>query len=171
MNTLLNILASLFYKFDNLLILLLAAAVTVIFVYIKKVKLSEAEKTLNPKGSKKWRVAVSSKLSVNEAMTLEKVRDSLEFWYTLYSNLIAVFPLLGLLGTVAALIKISGTETMMDSLMTALSTTLFGVFFAIVFKVLDSMISSKIDTCVDDINEVIRRASREELADYEKNGK
>lgn len=166
MDSAVNLIASIFYKYDNYIIFLLFLANLAVFFWIKLVKIRTMESTLNPKGSKKWRVAVSADLSPAEAMKLEKVRDSLQTWYSFYANITAIFPLLGLLGTVAALIKYSSTTDMMENLMVALTTTLFGVFFAIVFKVLDPVISSKIDVCIDDANAVLRRASGEELRNY-----
>lgn len=166
MDSAVNLIASIFYKYDNYIIFLLFLANLAVFFWIKLVKIRTLESTLNPKGSKKWRVAVSADMSPQEAMKLEGVRDSLQTWYSFYANITAIFPLLGLLGTVAALIKYSSTTDMMENLMVALTTTLFGVFFAIVFKVLDPVISSKIDVCIDDANAVLRRASGEELRNY-----
>jgi len=63
------------------------------------------------------------------------------------AQLIPVFPLLGILGTVAGLmleIQSQSIEAMMGSLDVALSTTLFGLIFAIILKLIEAMFPSRV---------------------------
>ena len=63
------------------------------------------------------------------------------------SQLIPVFPLLGVLGTVFGLIKQASAENIVDmlsSLDIALGTTVLGLIFGIVLKIYDALISSRI---------------------------
>ena len=78
--------------------------------------------------------------------------------YSTYANLAALFPLLGILGTVAALIMLSpnGGSDMMENLMVALGTTLLGAVFAVLFKILDSLLTGPIEVICDDVDYVLR---------------
>ena len=63
------------------------------------------------------------------------------------SQLIPIFPLLGILGTVAGLmleVKASNNEIMMEAVYSALSSTFFGLIFAILLKFIDAVFSSRI---------------------------
>lgn len=67
--------------------------------------------------------------------------------HNMYAQLIPIFPLMGVLGTVVGLIKnVSATETaqMLDSLDIALYTTAAGLICAIVLKVFDVFCPSKV---------------------------
>ena len=67
--------------------------------------------------------------------------------YALYSNFTTIFPLLGMLGTVWALIPMVNTigTTDTSNFFSALTSTLWGIIVAILFKVLDSTVSYKIE--------------------------
>ena len=67
--------------------------------------------------------------------------------YAKFLNLTSLFPLLGMLGTVYALLKMGnmiGTEVQ-GAFFTALTSTFWGIIFALTFKSLDAQISYKID--------------------------
>lgn len=67
--------------------------------------------------------------------------------HSVLAQLISVFPLLGILGTVTGLMLElqSGTvEGMMESLDVALTTTFFGLIFAIVLKCMEAIFPSRI---------------------------
>ena len=68
-------------------------------------------------------------------------------WHSVLVQLIPIFPLLGILGTVAGLmleIQSSDIEGMMNSLDIALSTTFFGLIFAILLKFIEAIFPSRI---------------------------
>lgn len=63
-------------------------------------------------------------------------------WYYLFSSLIAVFPLLGISGTVIGIIPaLSDFEHINQYFSLALSSTLMGILFSVIFKVVEGMIS------------------------------
>ncbi len=68
-------------------------------------------------------------------------------WHGVLVQCIPVFPLLGILGTVAGLmlqVQAEGIEAMMLSLTTALDTTFWGLIFAILLKVIEAVFPSRI---------------------------
>ncbi len=68
-------------------------------------------------------------------------------WHSVLVQLIPIFPLLGILGTVAGLmleIQASDIEGMMNSLDVALNTTFFGLIFAIFLKFIEAIFPSRI---------------------------
>lgn len=83
-------------------------------------------------------------LSANELMIL---REKMNKTYALYSNFTTIFPLLGMLSTVWALIPMVNTigTTDTSNFFSALTSTLWGIIVAILFKVLDSTVSYKIE--------------------------
>ena len=68
-------------------------------------------------------------------------------WHGVLVQCIPIFPLLGILGTVAGLmldVNANDVAGMMDSLDVALTTTLFGLIFAIVLKFIEAVFPSRI---------------------------
>lgn len=68
-------------------------------------------------------------------------------WHGVLVQFIPIFPLLGILGTVAGLmlqIQSNDITGMMDSLDVALTTTLFGLIFAIALKVIEALFPSRV---------------------------
>lgn len=72
--------------------------------------------------------------------------SGLRSWYDSVAQLISVFPLMGILGTVSGLMSqmaASDTESMFSSLNFALSTTFNGLFWAIGLKIFTSLFPSR----------------------------
>jgi len=68
-------------------------------------------------------------------------------WHGALVQCIPVFPLLGILGTVAGLmleLQAGDINAMMGSLHLALSTTLWGLIFAIVLKIIEAVFPSRV---------------------------
>lgn len=68
-------------------------------------------------------------------------------WHGVLVQCIPVFPLLGILGTVAGLMlqmQANGMDAMMDSLDVALDTTYWGLIFAILLKVIEAVYPSRV---------------------------
>ena len=97
--------------------------------------------------------------SGNELVALS---DKAAQLYTIYTNITAVFPLLGIFGTVCSLLGLSGTEDISVHFSTALDTTVWGLIFAIFYKVLDSALSSKLDRALDEADYQIHQLTQEE---------
>lgn len=64
--------------------------------------------------------------------------------YDMFGQFVPIFPLLGILGTVAGLIeKLSDISEMQAALSTSMSTTFFGLIAAIVLKLVDALLVSR----------------------------
>lgn len=92
---------------------------------------------------------------------LTNAADSAAFWYSLYANQTAIFPLLGIFGTVCSLMGVSQNADTAASFFNALDTTIWGLIFAIVFKVIDSWISSTLDRALDESDHRIHKLTEE----------
>ena len=150
-------LSSLFYNYDIHIIVFCAVINAIIFA-LTILQIRSVRKTLHPQSSVRFRTKVNSRITGEEAQKISTQKSILLFLYSSYANITAIFPLLGILGTVAALIKLSpnGSDDMMQNLMVALETTLLGAFFAVLFKFFDSVLSGPIEEICDDVDFVIR---------------
>ncbi len=101
---------------------------------------------------------------------LEKIREEYkdaDKYYTWFASLIQVFPLLGILGTVAGL-YISFQQDIVniyEGVEFALSSTVWGLFFAVIFKVCDTFLRAKY---VNGIEEGVDRFEKGYMADSER---
>ena len=98
-----------------------------------------------PRKEGRGRIAkeMSGSLSKDYHYDLDQPRDEYEDtlrWYTAFSMLIQVFPLLGILGTVSGLFRaISLRQEIYAGVQFALASTIYGLIFAIIFKIVDTM--------------------------------
>ena len=150
-------LSNLFYNYDIHIIVFCAVINAAIFA-ATILQIRKVQKILHPKSSIRFRTKVNSQITGEEAQRISTQKSILLFLYSSYANITAIFPLLGILGTVASLIKLSpnGSDDMMQNLMVALETTLLGAFFAVLYKFFDSLLSGPIEEICDDIDFVIR---------------
>lgn len=146
-------LANVFCEIGNWLIVLAAIANAVIFGFAKR-QIIMLEKTFLPIADKMYGLAPNMRWTKEELSMVKKKRDLAFVLYAWYANMTAIFPLLGILGTVAALVTYSN-DTMMDNFMVALGTTLLGVLFAIIFKTIDSLLSGPLDNVAEKADKVI----------------
>lgn len=68
-------------------------------------------------------------------------------WHNVLAQLIPIFPLLGILGTVAGLmmeVQAGDVQAMMESLDVALVTTFWGLIFAIILKIEEAVFPSRV---------------------------
>lgn len=159
MDILVYFLAELFCKAGNWLIIALAVLNGVVF-FLTKSAIKKAEKEYNPENDKVNGVSASMQWNNEQISNLKKMRKGLIVFYTWYANLTAIFPLLGILGTVAALVIYSDV-TMMENFMVALSTTLLGVLCAILFKSIDAILSGPMDIIIENADCVIQEYDAE----------
>ena len=147
--------ARLFSQYGNLIIF--AFGFINAYVFIKtKMAIKKTEDMFNPRSDKVNGVSAGMQWDNKQISELKTKRKELLTRYAWYANITAIFPLLGILGTVASLVTYSD-ETMMENFMFALSTTLFGVLFAIIFKFIDAIISGPMDVIIDDADYVIHK--------------
>ncbi len=72
-------------------------------------------------------------------------------YYSAFSMVIQLFPLLGILGTVAGLyVAMSQNQSVYTGVEFALSSTILGIIFAVVFKVFDVILVSGFINYIDD---------------------
>ena len=101
----------------------------------------------------------------DDAGELIKASDSAAFWYTLYANITAIFPLMGIFGTVCSLLNSTPGNDATNNFFIALDTTVWGLVFAIGFKFADSFISSKLDRALDEADYRIHKLNQETRKD------
>jgi len=152
-NSLLSVLADNFLSFDFIIFLL--AGVN-IFILIKTSIYSKLlYKTLNPycwiPGGDASLREIQEKFAQQKDKASEtdiiQLRRKMNTYYVIYENLTAIFPLLGLLGTVVSLLPMVEDmgEIMTGLFFSALTSTMWGIIFAIVFKALNGYLSSGIE--------------------------
>jgi len=142
---------NLFIGYD--LVILLFAVANFIFLFITIKQMLKLKNILYPRidsaSTKKNETHISIKVSTKEDLEkLKKVRDNAVRWYSLFTNFIAIFPLLGLLGTVIALLGVAGGDdygNVEHNFFVALTSTLWGVGCAIVFKVVNALIAPSME--------------------------
>lgn len=148
--------------FITVLIIILGAANLGVF-FITQRAVAGLEKLVHPKADRRNGISADLSLTSEETAQLGKSSARASFFYTLFLNLTAVFPLLGILGTVISLMKLSGADDIAASFGMALRTTLWGLIFAIVFKLMDSLISAKLDRALDEADYLIHEHDLEKL--------
>ena len=101
--------------------------------------------------------------SENKKLTAEELleyREKTNRVYALYSNFTTMFPLLGMLGTVLALLNldISGdTALMKNNFFQALDTTMWGIVYAAIFKFLNSFAQTSIEAQVSKAKKLLEK--------------
>ena len=136
---------------------------------------SRIEEALKRKNNTYTLNAVSKEMEENEdeaaAITPDTIRkyenafNTKCSWHGVLVQCIPVFPLLGILGTVAGLmlqVQGGGIEAMMTSLNTALDTTFWGLIFAILLKVIEAVFPSRViydvEVMLDDFDKKLNMA-------------
>ena len=86
-------------------------------------------------------------------------------WHGVLVQCIPVFPLLGILGTVAGLmlqLQAEGMDAVMQSLDVALETTFWGLIFAVILKVIEAVfparVISDVEVMLDDFDKKLNMA-------------
>ncbi|MBE6873406.1 MAG: MotA/TolQ/ExbB proton channel family protein [Ruminococcus albus] len=113
----------------------------------------------------------------------KRLRIRLNFWYSLFTTSITIFPLLGMFGTVIALLnlKFASAETNMEDIknnfFNALTSTAWGIVFSVAFKSVNAFIVSSVNDTITRIHEIVQeieskdkkkkkvKTAKEEVAD------
>ena len=86
------------------------------------------------------------------------MRKRSESFYAVFVNLTAIFPLLGILGTVVSLLPmVSELADMQTNFFAALTSTFWGLVFAIIFKFLDGFLSARMEDNDKAVNLLLER--------------
>ena len=152
-SSLLSVLADNFLSFDFIIFLLGGLNV---FILIKtSIYSKQLYKTLNPycwiPGGDTSLREIQEKFAQQKDKSSEtdiiQLRRKMNTYYVIYENLTAIFPLLGLLGTVVSLLPMVEDmgEIMTGLFFSALTSTMWGIIFAIVFKAMNGYLSSGIE--------------------------
>jgi len=98
------------------------------------------------------------KLGRADLELIKRARKRTNLCYSIFVNVISIFPLLGLLGTVISLIFTAGNvgfEATQQYFMMSLTSTFWGMIFAITYKIMDAFISPKIEMLNNDAERTI----------------
>ncbi|MGO4936946.1 MotA/TolQ/ExbB proton channel family protein [Fundicoccus sp. Sow4_H7] len=159
-----------FFKFDFIIILI---AIGTAFLYAKCLNSSkQLLKILEPKANLALGTTTRDQLNHHldyyldakgEHQILDKLKD-VNALYIMFNNICAIFPLMGLLGTVISLIPMVGTmET--ELFFMALTSTFWGIVFAIVFKALNGILQARVEESNQKINTYLLRKDAREARD------
>lgn len=139
-----------FFKFDFLIIII---AIGALFLYYKCLEsCKQLFNILIPRGN--VALGKENQKSMNkhyelyfdsdgEQEILQK-RQKSNSLYVLFTNVCAIFPLMGLLGTVISLIPMVG-ELDTSLFFMALTSTFWGIVFAIIFKALNGYLQARVE--------------------------
>lgn len=156
-----NTIANFFYQHGNKIIFIVAIVNVIIFV-LTIISEKMIDKLLYRKGNSARKWIPDMGWDNNKIVSLQREYQIMISLYTWYTNITAIFPLLGILGTVAALIKeFDDIEGLTGNFMVALSTTFWGILFAILFKGIDAVVSGPMERIIEDTNYVIRYEGKE----------
>ena len=138
------------FTWVDAVILLTAAANGVVFFRAKRETQGLYDTLHQSKYVPSWRGSTDHVADSVRAVDEEKViamRDRAATLYSVFVNITAIFPLLGIFGTVVSLIPmVENISDMQQNFFAALTSTFWGLVFAIVFKLLDGIaLSAKMD--------------------------
>lgn len=130
-----------------------------LFLRIKR-RICSLELCIYPKSDRRSEIFPNKTLSDDELLELKEQSRRASRSYALYSNITAIFPLLGILGTVASLMGLGSVDDLSANFASALWTTFLGLICAIVFKTLDAGISADLDRLLDECDHIVRERDR-----------
>ncbi len=151
-----------------LLILCIAVVTGVIYgfafryAYALSNDLRETSRKANP-SRKKSEPQTQEEEFAFEDLVLKK-RNIMNVLYAFFANLTTSFPLLGMFGTVLALVRLSGSmsdgDVTVDLFFSALNTTLVGLVCALIFKALcDPLLSVMVTANNKEVDTLLERNS------------
>ena len=147
---------------DFITVLIVILGIVNGFVYYITWRLiGSLQKLVHPKADRRNGIKADLAITAEESAALSRSSDRASFFYTLFLNITAVFPLMGILGTVWSLMKLTGADDISANFGMALHTTLWGLIFAIIFKLADSLISPKLDRALDEADYLIHEHDKE----------
>lgn len=151
----------------DILLILVTVLIPVLFVlnlgvyWLARKKISVLEQTVYPKGNRRDNIPAELALSDKDC---ERLRDSTckaSMAYSFFANTTAVFPLLGILGTVVSLMNLSGTDDLSANFSSALLTTFLGLVAAIIFKLMDAGLAPRLERALDESDYLIHQHDKE----------
>lgn len=132
---------------------------TIVFTYRLYQKLNPSERMANPQEGKQRYPETLSEVKEFENDVL-KQRTIMNLFYSLFANAVSIFPLLGMFGTVKALIGFAGENAAeMELFFQALTSTAWGIIFAVLFKIADAVISVPVAANNKEVDTLLERNS------------
>lgn len=123
-----------------------AAVAALIFLVFSVVAARRTEKIINKKSQNEFKRTMYYFLDIP---------------YTVFITLISIFPLLGMLGTVIALLSLdlSGdTEAVKANFFQALDTTMWGIVFAVIFKIINAFFQPFIEAQIEKTKKLLEQS-------------
>ncbi len=79
--------------------------------------------------------------------------------YTLFISTISIFPLLGMFGTVKALLELdlSNINSAKNNFFDALTSTTWGIIFAVIFKLVNAFIATSVENSIQKLADLIKK--------------
>ena len=155
----------------KVLVFLVTAFIPVLFAvnigvyWLARRKIIQLEQTVYPKSNRLDRVQADLTLSDKDCELLRESTSRASMMYSFFANITAVFPLLGILGTVVSLMNLSGTDDLSANFSSALLTTFLGLVAAIIFKLMDAAIAPRLERALDESDYLIHQHERRIAAD------
>ncbi len=137
------------------------AAVNVLVFLMARRGITALERIVYPKSDKLYGLQADINVTDEDCKRLRDGTSRASMYYAFFANITAVFPLLGILGTVVSLMNLSGTDDLSSNFSSALLTTFLGLIFAIAFKLVDAGISSRLERALDEADYIIHRHDKE----------
>lgn len=137
------------------------AAVNILVYLMARRKIAALERIVYPKGDRLYGTQADLAVSDEVCKQLRNGTSKASTYYAFFANITAVFPLLGILGTVVSLMNISGTDDLSANFSSALLTTFLGLIAAIAFKLIDAGISSRLERALDEADYLVHRHDKE----------
>lgn len=144
------------------------AAVNVLVYLMTRKSVAALEKIVYPKSDKLYGLQANISVTDEDCRQLRNGTSKASMYYSFFANITAVFPLLGILGTVVSLMNLSGTDDLSANFSSALMTTFLGLIFAIAFKLVDAGISSRLERALDEADYIIHRHDKDRREECEK---
>ena len=154
----------------KILLFLVTAFIPVLFVlnigvyWLARKKIALLELTVYPKSNRRDRLQADITLSDKDCELLRETTSRASMMYSFFANITAVFPLLGILGTVMSLMNLSGTDDLSANFSSALLTTFLGLVAAIIFKIMDAGIAPRLERALDESDYLIHQHDMERTA-------
>lgn len=138
-------------------VIVIVGALNLVVFFLLKNKVKGLENIVYPKSDRRNEVQARLEITDKEIKRLNDISENSSFCYTLFSNITAIFPLLGIFGTVYSLMQLSDVDNISANFMSALKTTFWGLIFAIGYKLLDAFVVSKLDRALDEADYLIHK--------------
>lgn len=130
------------------------------------------ERTIRRKENDRKPETLQRPEKISEGMLME-IHFNQDKYYGWFVNMVSIFPLLGMIGTVLALLSLdlsADNGSITNNFFGALTSTFWGAVFGTGFKLADSAVSTKIEMANEKYNIGIQRKNLDEPDETQENG-